>query len=71
MAWTKASELMPQEDEQILIHDSKRNRMELGRYIKGRWYVENPQTGELSELAGVTHWAVILESESNDDSEDD
>jgi hypothetical protein len=71
MPWTKSSELMPQENEPILIHDEKNNRMELGRYIKGKWYVENLQTGKLSELAGVTHWAVILESESSDDSEDD
>jgi hypothetical protein len=71
MPWTKVSELMPPENEQILIHDRRHNRMELGRYIKGKWYIENPQTGELSELADVTHWAVLLESETNDESEDD
>jgi hypothetical protein len=71
MAWTKATDLMPQENEQILIHDNRNNRMETGRYIGGKWYVENLQTGELSEIACVTHWAVMLESYLNDDSDDD
>ena len=71
MAWTKASDLMPQENEQILIHDNENNRMELGRYAGGKWYVENLQTGELSEIAGVTHWAVALDFYLNDESEDD
>ncbi len=71
MAWTKATDLAPPENEPILIHDNRNNKIEFGRYVKGRWYIENSQTGELSEIAGVTHWAVLLESELNDDSEDD
>ena len=71
MAWTKAADLMPEENEQVLIYDNRNNRIELGRYIKGKWYIENSQTGELREIAWVTHWAVLLQSELNDDSEDD
>jgi hypothetical protein len=67
MSWIKASDVRPPEDEQILIHDNQNSRIELGRYIKGRWYVENIETGRLSEIAGVTHWSWILDSEINDD----
>jgi hypothetical protein len=69
--WIKATDTTPPEDEQILIHDNENHRIELGRYIKGKWYVENLPDGKLSEIAGVTHWAWILDSQLNDDSDDD
>jgi hypothetical protein len=71
MSWIKVSDRMPPENEQILIHDDKNIRIELGRYIKGRWYIENLQTGDSSEIAGVTHWGWTLDSLINDDSDDD
>ena len=71
MPWVKADECLPGEGEQILIYDPARRRMELGRYAGGAWYVEGGSGGRLTRVAGVTHWAPILESESNDDSDDD
>ena len=71
MPWIKAADLLPAEDEQVLIHDGVNQRMELGRYADGRWYVEDVRDGRLTRIAGVTHWAPMLESESNDDSDDD
>lgn len=71
MSWIKVADRMPPQDEQIHIHDDKNSRMETGRYVNGQWYIENTQTGELSEISGVTHWGWILDSEMNDDSDDD
>ena len=71
MAWVKAADLTPPENEQIHIHDNRNNRIESGRYIDGRWYVEDLQTGRLTEIHGVTHWGWILDSELQDDSDDD
>ena len=71
MPWVKAAECLPGEGEQVLIFDPVRRRMEAGRYVRGRWYVEDERDGRLTEIANVTHWAPILESESNDDSDDD
>lgn len=69
--WIKAAKRMPPENEQIRIHDDRNNRIELGRYIGGRWYVEDLRDGRLSETTGVTHWGWLLESELTDDSDDD
>lgn len=71
MSWIKSSERLPPEDETILIHNNQSSRMELGRYIRGRWYVEDAQTGRQREVTGVTHWAWALDSQMNDESEDD
>lgn len=71
MSWIKVSSLVPPEDEQVLIHDNKSSRIELGRYKRGKWYIENLQTGETLEVAGITHWCWILESQINDDGDDD
>lgn len=62
---------LPPEDEPVLIHDGRNRRMETGRYVKGRWYAEDSQSGELSEISGVTHWAWMLDSYLNDESYDD
>ena len=70
MSWIKAAATRPPENEQILIHDGRNNRVELGRYVKGRWYVEDARDGRLREIAGVTHWAWVLDS-LIDDSDDD
>ena len=70
MSWIKAFDLKPPENEQVLIHDNRNNRIEVGRYLKGRWYVEDAQSGRLREVAGVTHWAWILDSLINDDDDD-
>lgn len=71
MPWIKAADVLPGEDEQVLIHDRENRRIELGRYAGGAWYVEDVRDGRLTRIAGVTHWAPILDSESNDDSDDD
>ena len=71
MPWIKAADALPGENEQVLIFDPERRRMKLGRYAGGAWYVEDERDGRLTRIAGVTHWAPILESETNDDSEDD
>ena len=71
MPWIRVTDIMPAENEQIHIHDSKNNRMEFGRYLNGRWYIENLQNGQLSEISDVIHWAPVLDSEINDDSDDD
>ena len=41
MPWIKVADFMPPEGEQVLIHDGKNNRMEVGRYVGGRWFVED------------------------------
>ena len=71
MPWTKAADRLPAENEQVLIYHPERGRMEVGRYADGAWYVEDPRGGRLSRLAGVTHWAPILDSYLNDDRDDD
>lgn len=71
MPWVKAAELMPAEGAQVLVYDERERRIRLGRYEGGRWYVEEEAGGPLSRVAGVTHWAPILDSYSADESEDD
>ena len=70
MSWIKATDVTPPENEPILVHDAARERIELGRYVGGRWYVEDPCDGRLREVEGVTHWAWVLDSYT-DDSDDD
>ena len=70
MGWIKASDVTPPEDEPILLHDNRHSRIEVGRYVAGRWYVEDTRDGRLREVAGVTHWAWLLDSQL-DDSDDD
>lgn len=71
MSWIKVSDFKPPENEQVMIHDNQNGRIEVGRYVRGRWYVEDAPTGRLREVAGVTHWGWILDSYLNDDSDDD
>jgi len=71
MSWVKVADRRPPENEQVLIHDNINSRIEAGRYLKGKWYIENLQSGELSEINGVTHWCWTLDSLINDDSDDD
>jgi hypothetical protein len=71
MPWIKVANTRPQEGEKILIYDNQQQRMEFGQYINGRWYVENLQNGKLREIAGVTHWAPILDSEDYENSDND
>ena len=70
MAWIKASDRLPPEDEPILLHDNRRSRTEVGRYVAGRWYAEDPRDNRLHEVNGVTHWAWILDSYLDDDDDD-
>ena len=70
MPWFKASEWKPAEGEQVLIHDGARERVEFGRYVGGRWYVEDLRDGGLKEIEGVTRWAPVLESEEYDPADD-
>ena len=70
MSWIKVVDATPPENEQILIHDDKNSKIELGRYINGKWYIENTRDGQLSEIAEVTHWAWILESQTYDSDDD-
>jgi hypothetical protein len=69
--WIKAADVLPGEGEQVLIHDNENRRIELGRYSGGAWYVEDVRDGRTLRIEGVTHWAPILDSESDDDSDDD
>lgn len=71
MSWIKVTDRLPPEDEPVMIHDRAHGRIETGRHVGGRWYMENPQDGKLSETSGVTHWSWILDSYLNDESEDD
>ncbi len=70
MAWVKASDLKPQDGEQVLIYDEKNLRIEVGRYTGGRWYVEDSRDGGLREIAGVSHWGPLLDSEDYDAGDD-
>ena len=80
MSWIKVTDFKPPENEpilihddknKILIHDDKNNRMETGLYLGGRWYVEDVRDGTLREIAGVTHWGRLLDSQLDDDGDDD
>jgi hypothetical protein len=70
MPWFKASDSKPAEGERVLIHDRRGGRMLTGLYVGGRWYAEDSRDGSLTETAGVTHWAPLLESEEYDPGED-
>ncbi|HEX8337908.1 MAG TPA: hypothetical protein VF621_14320 [Pyrinomonadaceae bacterium] len=70
MPWFKASDSKPAEGERVLIHDSRRNGMLTGLYAGGRWYVEDPRDGSLTETDVVTHWAPLLDSEEYDPADD-
>jgi hypothetical protein len=71
MSWIKVADRAPPENEQILIHDERNSRIEVGRYVNGEWFIEDAQSGQLSRIAGVTHWAWALDSQINWDSGDD
>lgn len=70
MPWFRASDSKPAEGERVLIHDRRDNRMSAGLYSGGRWYVEDPRDGRLTEFGGVTHWAPLLGSEEYDPADD-
>lgn len=70
MSWIKVADSMPPENELIAIYDNQNSKTEFGRYINGKWYIENTRDGHLTEIAEVTHWGWILESEI-DNSDDD
>jgi hypothetical protein len=71
MPWIKAADALPYENEQVRIFDPASRRIELGRYAGGAWHVEDLRDGRLTRVTWVTHWAPILDSEINDDSDDD
>ncbi len=70
MPWFKAADAKPAAGERVLVYDGANERVELGRYDGGRWYVEDPRDGSLSEIRGVERWAPLLESEEYDPAED-
>ena len=70
MPWFKVTDATPAEGERILLHDGANERIEFGRYAGGRWYVEDPAGGGLTEMRGVTRWAPLLDSEAYDPAED-
>jgi len=70
MPWFKVTDATPAEGEQVLIHDGANERIEVGRYAGGRWYVEDLKDGRLTEIAGVTHWGPVLDSEEYDPADD-
>ena len=70
MPWFKASDSKPAEGERVLIHDRRSNRMSAGRYVGGRWYLEDSRDGRLTESEHVTHWAPLLDSEEYDPADD-
>lgn len=71
MTRTKASELSPEENTQILIPDDKSNRIELGRHVAGRWCVEEQPSGRLREAAGVTRRCFVTDSTGDDAGDED
>ena len=70
MAWIKVAESAPPENEQVLIYDNRNSRIGLGRSIDGKWYIEDTRDGQLREIAEVTHWSWVLDSETYDSAED-
>ena len=70
MPWFKVEDARPAEGEQVLIHDGANERIEFGRYVGGRWYVEDSTGGQLTEIDGVTHWGPVLDSEEYDPADD-
>ena len=70
MPWFKVTDATPAEGERVLIHDGGKNRMGVGRYAGGRWFVEDSGDGSLTEVGGVTHWGPLLESEEYDPADD-
>lgn len=70
MPWFKAADVTPAEGERVLVHDAAAGRVEAGRYVGGRWHVEDLRDGSLTEKAGVTHWAPLLDSEEYDPADD-
>ncbi|HEX5704501.1 MAG TPA: DUF551 domain-containing protein [Pyrinomonadaceae bacterium] len=70
MAWIKVADSVPPENELVLIYDNRNNKMEIGRTIDGKWYVEDTADGQLREIAEVTHWSWVLDSETYDSAED-
>jgi hypothetical protein len=70
MPWFKASDSKPAEGARVLMHDGAREWILAGLYSGGRWYVEDPERGGLTEARGVTHWAPLLDSEEYDPADD-
>lgn len=70
MPWVKAAESTPAEGARVLVYDVRERRMLLGRYEGGRWYVEDEAGGRAREVAGVTHWAPLLDSYERDEGDD-
>jgi hypothetical protein len=54
----------------VLIHDGADGRITAGRYVGGRWFVEDSADGRLTEIEGLTHWAPQLDSEDYDPADD-
>jgi hypothetical protein len=70
MPWFKVDEVAPADGERVLVHDGRCNRMEVGRRVGGRWFVERGADGRLTEVEGVTHWGPLLDSEEYDPADD-
>ena len=70
MPWIRVADFAPPENEQVLVYDERNSKIELGRLIDGQWYIEDTQDGQLREIALVTHWSWILDSEKYDSAED-
>lgn len=70
MPWFKVTDATPADGEEVLIHDGAGGRIRAGRYVGGRWLVEDAGGGSPTEVEGVTHWAPMLESEEYDPADD-
>ena len=70
MPWFKVEDAAPADGERVLVHDDRRNRIEVGRRVGGRWFVEDGADGRLKEVEGVTHWGPLLDSEEYDPADD-
>jgi len=70
MPWFKVTDSTPADGDEVLIHDGANNRVRAGRYVGGRWLVEDAGGGPPAEVEGVTHWAPMLESEEYDPADD-
>lgn len=66
----EVSDAAPADGERVLVHDGRNNRVEVGRRVGRRRFVENPADGRLTEVEGVTQRGPLPDSEEYDPADD-